>query len=185
MVSFQDMVERLRFRVLVFMKQHAKVGVQCRVHPARTERSHSHEAYLSKETAGFPEAIRRRIVGFVPNACSSLCLLRFIPLHRLLRCPGCMLVARCTCTWKSRWQTNLPLVSREWKNGSNSSYNCTPFLHSLLTKGKLNAETHLQLGFRCSPTGPIQQLPQGPSIDCYMGTWSLRVPQTLLGTTLL
>ena len=29
----------------------------------------------------------------------------------------------------------LPLVSREWKNGSNSSYNCTPFLHSLLTKG--------------------------------------------------
>ena len=23
---------------------------------------------------------------------------------------------------------NLPLVSREWKNGSNSSYNCTPFL---------------------------------------------------------
>ena len=30
----------------------------------------------------------------------------------------------------------LPLVSREWKNGSNSSYNCTPFLHSLLTKGR-------------------------------------------------
>ena len=30
----------------------------------------------------------------------------------------------------------LPFVSREWKNGSNSSYNCTPFLHSLLTKGK-------------------------------------------------
>ena len=30
----------------------------------------------------------------------------------------------------------LPLVCREWKNGSNSSYNCTPFLHSLLTKGK-------------------------------------------------
>ena len=30
----------------------------------------------------------------------------------------------------------LPLVSREWKNGSNSSYNCTPFLHALLTKGK-------------------------------------------------
>ena len=33
----------------------------------------------------------------------------------------------------------LPLVSREWKNGSNSSYNCTPFLHSLLTKGKFKA----------------------------------------------
>ena len=30
----------------------------------------------------------------------------------------------------------LPLVSREWKNASNSSYNCTPFLQSLLTKGK-------------------------------------------------
>ena len=30
----------------------------------------------------------------------------------------------------------LPLVSREWKNGRNSSYNCTAFLHSLLTKGK-------------------------------------------------
>ena len=34
----------------------------------------------------------------------------------------------------------LPLVSREWKSGSNSSYNCTPFLHSLLTKGKSNQE---------------------------------------------
>ena len=31
----------------------------------------------------------------------------------------------------------LPLVCREWKNGSNSSYNCAPFLHSLLTKGKI------------------------------------------------
>ena len=30
----------------------------------------------------------------------------------------------------------LPLLSSEWKNGSNSSYNCAPFLHSLLTKGK-------------------------------------------------
>ena len=34
----------------------------------------------------------------------------------------------------------LPLVSREWKNGSNSSYNCTPFLHSPLTKGKFRVE---------------------------------------------
>ena len=33
---------------------------------------------------------------------------------------------------------NLPLVSRGWRDGSNSSYNCTPFLHSLLTKGKLS-----------------------------------------------
>ena len=30
----------------------------------------------------------------------------------------------------------LPLASREWKNGSNSSYNCTPFLQSLPAKGK-------------------------------------------------
>ena len=35
---------------------------------------------------------------------------------------------------------DLPLVSREWKNGSNRSYNCTPFLHSLLTKGKWSNE---------------------------------------------
>ena len=34
----------------------------------------------------------------------------------------------------------LPLVSRKWKNGSNSSYNCTPFLHPLLTKGKMMVE---------------------------------------------
>ena len=31
----------------------------------------------------------------------------------------------------------LPLVSREWKNGSNGSYSCTPFLHSLPPKGKV------------------------------------------------
>ena len=37
----------------------------------------------------------------------------------------------------------LPLVSREWKNGSNSSYNCTPFLHSLLTKGKSTVRAYL------------------------------------------
>ena len=37
------------------------------------------------------------------------------------------------CIFQAR---DLPWVSREWKNGSNSSYNCTPFLHSLLTKGK-------------------------------------------------
>ena len=33
----------------------------------------------------------------------------------------------------------LPLVIREWKNGSNSSYNCTPFLRSLLAQGKNRA----------------------------------------------
>ena len=42
---------------------------------------------------------------------------------------GGVFIELCSCI-------NLPLVSREWKNGSNSSYNCTPFLHSLLTKGK-------------------------------------------------
>ena len=34
----------------------------------------------------------------------------------------------------------LPLVSRAWKKGSNSSYNCTPFLHALLTKGKYGVQ---------------------------------------------
>ena len=46
----------------------------------------------------------------------------------------------------------LPLVSREWKNGSNSSYNCTPFLHSLLTKGKLLSESGLLWLGGFSPT---------------------------------
>ena len=45
----------------------------------------------------------------------------------------------------------LPLVSREWKNGSYSSYNCTPFLHSLLTKGEFRvSDPSLSLGFRGS-----------------------------------
>ena len=44
---------------------------------------------------------------------------------------------------------HLPLVSREWKNGSNSSYNCTPFLHSLLTKGKFR-ELSNEANFGCS-----------------------------------
>ena len=44
---------------------------------------------------------------------------------------------------------NLPLVSREWKNGSNSSYNCTPFLHSLLTKGNKQKQKRFRAeGFR-------------------------------------
>ena len=42
----------------------------------------------------------------------------------------------------------LPLVSREWKNGSNSSYNCIPFLHSLLTKGKIAGFTKEATGTR-------------------------------------
>ena len=50
-----------------------------------------------------------------------------------------------------------PLVSWEWKNGSNSSYNCTPFLHSLLTKGKqsgpggLRADSHRRCGDSVGP----------------------------------
>ena len=40
--------------------------------------------------------------------------------------------------------SNLPLVSREWENGSNSSYNSTPFLHSLLTKDKTQGLQLLQ-----------------------------------------
>ena len=39
------------------------------------------------------------------------------------------------------------MVSREWKNGSNSSYNSTPFLHSLLTKGKIPIRPLLQFTF--------------------------------------
>ena len=36
------------------------------------------------------------------------------------------------------WGTIITTITtgREWRNGSNGSYNCTPFLHSLLTKGK-------------------------------------------------
>ena len=40
---------------------------------------------------------------------------------------------------KPKLRSDLPLVSREWRNGSNSSYSCTPFLHSLLTKRKPKA----------------------------------------------
>ena len=38
-------------------------------------------------------------------------------------------------------------MSRDWKNGSRSSYNCTPFLHSLRTKGKFRAHGVWGLGF--------------------------------------
>ena len=41
-----------------------------------------------------------------------------------------------TLLWSPKTLNYLPFVSREWKNGSNSSYDCTPFLHSLLAKGK-------------------------------------------------
>ena len=47
----------------------------------------------------------------------------------------------------------LPLASREWKNGSDSSYNCTPFLHSLLTKGNIRSPEALMLfGQQNTPT---------------------------------
>ena len=55
--------------------------------------------------------------------------------------PGKSLVLRGSHKTLHPHTRNLPLVSREWKNGSNSSYNCTPFLHSLLTKGKENHPT--------------------------------------------
>ena len=48
----------------------------------------------------------------------------------------------------------LPLVSREWKNGSNSSYHCIPFLHSLLTKGKTTVNSiKLETGLRPNSAG--------------------------------
>ena len=47
----------------------------------------------------------------------------------------------------------IPLVSREWKHGSNSSYNCTPFIHSLLTKGKV-AACILYLSLNPEPSPP-------------------------------
>ena len=58
----------------------------------------------------------------------------------------------------------LPLVRMEWKNGSNSSYNCTPFLHSLLTKGK-NPELECRttalnpMPGRPRPVAPVEFLP--------------------------
>ena len=48
----------------------------------------------------------------------------------------CMVLAPQTLHSGTCTTLNLPLVSREWKNGSYSSYDCTPFLRSLLTKGQ-------------------------------------------------
>ena len=47
-------------------------------------------------------------------------------------------------------------VSREWKNVSSSSYNCTPFLHSLLTKGKLYDPRHSEPRFHPGPCSGSQ-----------------------------
>ena len=52
-------------------------------------------------------------------------------------------ISRASLPAQQSTRPSLPLVSREWKIGSNSSYNCTPFPHSLLTKGK-----HLGLALR-------------------------------------
>ena len=59
-----------------------------------------------------------------------------------------------------RW-AYLPLVSREWKNGSNTSYNCTPFLHSLLTKGGLKGTAPIEkhgLKLRMNRHGGMSEL---------------------------
>ena len=39
----------------------------------------------------------------------------------------------------------------KWKNGSNSSSNCTSFLHSLLTKGKMAQCWHNQIAKKNQP----------------------------------
>ena len=56
------------------------------------------------------------------------------------------------------YKPNLPLG--EWKNGSNSSYDCTLFLHSLLTKtkGKRNSSSNSNSGFRVQGLGRIHPL---------------------------
>ena len=74
------------------------------------------------------------------------------------------------------------MVSREWKNGSNSSYNCTLFLHCLLTKGKhcivmaLTRTSHIpagQSGFsgvelrECSPEKDRLETQERAEIACY------------------
>ena len=54
----------------------------------------------------------------------------------------------------------LPLVSREWKNGSNSSYNYTPFFHSLLTKGKFRVKKTLTASHRVRLGNPKGLVPE-------------------------
>ena len=66
----------------------------------------------------------------------------------------------------------LPLVSREWKNGSNISYNCTPILHSLLTKGKK--------GSKRSATEPPKT--QTPVPETAKPTWRIMGLSNLKGS---
>ena len=70
------------------------------------------------------------------NLNTKLASMRYVP--KRLRLSGYSLPLWPGWTYCKTTQAgnNLPLVSREWKNGSNSGYNCTPFLHSLLTEGK-------------------------------------------------
>ena len=66
------------------------------------------------------------------------------------------------CTPSSSRSIYLRLVSREWKSGSNSSCNCTPFLHSLLTKGKFTRGANLLSS--CFFSGTMLLYPKpGPS----------------------
>ena len=65
----------------------------------------------------------------------------------------------------ARELSDLPLVSREWKNGSNSSYSCTPFFHSLLTNGKVKDRWRTRRGSRSSPQARVEIL----------RAWSLKV----------
>ena len=59
----------------------------------------------------------------------------------------------------------LPFGSREWKNGSNCSYNCSPapFLHSLLTKGKTKAPLFPQ-GFHSIRGSFLARSPEAENI---------------------
>ena len=62
---------------------------------------------------------------------------------------------------------DLPLVSREWRNGSNSSYNSTPFLHSPLTKGKMRCLARKLLERSALRTFRL------PAYGVGLGSWSL------------
>ena len=74
--------------------------------------------------------------------------------------------------WRSQGPDReyLPLVSREWKNGSNSSYHCTPFLHSLLTKGK-NSPRLVSCTYAFSSRGGRQPCQCCWYCSCYWRAW--------------
>ena len=80
------------------------------------------------------------------------------------------------------------MVSREWKNGSNSSYNCTPFLHSLLTKPKVSirapgcASLQGRRSCRDSPC-PFPSCHPRPPKGAQAEGWDLRDSLRGLGST--